>query len=78
MKCCLFENHDVFVTKLSPQLGKTTLVEHNIHLKDNFVPKLQRPFRLTPDKKEVLRHQLDELLKQGIISCFRERGPTYH
>lgn len=73
LKCCLFENHDVFVTKLSPQLGKTTLVEHNIHLKDNFVPKLQRPFRLTPDKKEVLRHQLDELLKQGIISPVSEK-----
>lgn len=69
----MFENHDVFVTKLSPQLGKTTLVEHNIHLKDNFVPKLQRPFRLTPDKKEVLRHQLDELLKQGIISPVSEK-----
>lgn len=73
LKSCLFENHVVFVTKLSPQLGKTTLVEHNIHLKDNFVPKLQRPFRLTPDKKEVLRHQLDELLKQGIISPVSEK-----
>lgn len=73
LKSCLFENHDVFVTKLSPKLGKTTLVEHNIHLKDNFVPKLQRPFRLTPDKKEVLRHQLDELLKQGIISPVSEK-----
>ena len=48
-------------------------MEHTIHLKDNFVPKLQRPFRLSPDKKQVLRHQLDELLRQGIISPVLEK-----
>jgi hypothetical protein len=29
----------------------------------------QKPYRLTPDKKEVLRHLLDNLLNQGIISA---------
>ena len=65
MSDVLYANRDVFVTESSPALGKTSLVEHTIHLKDNFVPKLQRPFRLAPDKKQILRHQLDELLKQG-------------
>lgn len=48
----LYANRDVFVTESSPALGKT-LVEHTIHLKENFVPKLQRPFRLAPDKKQI-------------------------
>jgi hypothetical protein len=29
----------------------------------------KKPYRLTPDKKEVLRHLLDNLLNQGIISA---------
>lgn len=70
----LYANRDVFVTESSPALGKTSLVEHTIHLKENFVPKLQRPFRLAPDKKQILRHQLDELLKQGIISPVSEKA----
>lgn len=74
MSDVLYANRDVFVTESSPALGKTSLVEHTIHLKENFVPKLQRPFRLAPDKKQILRHQLDELLKQGIISPVSEKA----
>ena len=53
-------------------MGFTSLVEHRIALKPNAVSNHQRPYRLPPDKREVLRHQLDELLKQGIISPVEE------
>lgn len=49
-------------------MGFTRVLEHHICLKPDAVSKHQRPYRLSPDKKEVLRHQLDELLKQGIIA----------
>lgn len=58
----------LFVTPDSPDLGYTDVVKHKIILKPNAKPKHQRPYRLPPDKREVLRHQLDELLRQGIIS----------
>ena len=44
------------VTDYNPALGSTHLVEHEIHLKPDAVLKQQRPYRLTPDKREVLRH----------------------
>ncbi|GFO31274.1 polyprotein of retroviral origin [Plakobranchus ocellatus] len=31
-------------------------------------PKHQKPYRLSPDKKKVLEHQLEHLLEQGIIA----------
>ena len=70
---CLFGNKDIFVTKQNPSLGLTTLVEHQIHLKPDAKSKHQRPYKLPPDKREVLRHQLNELLKQGIITPVSER-----
>ena len=70
---CLFENKDIFVTKENPSLGLTTLIEHQIHLKPDAKSKHQRPYKLPPDKREVLRHQLNELLKQGILTPVSER-----
>lgn len=70
---CLLDNKDIFVTDIDPSLGFTNIVEHQIHLKPNFQSKHQRPYRLTPEKKEVLRHQLNELLKQGIIVPVSEK-----
>ena len=64
----LYESNDIFVTKQNPGLGFTTLVEHHIHLKPDAISKHQRPHRLSPDKKEILRHHLQELLDQGIIT----------
>ncbi|XP_046551038.1 uncharacterized protein LOC124260765 [Haliotis rubra] len=64
---CLYDCQDIFVTPRNSSLGLTHLVEHKIHLKPDYVPKHQRPYRLPPDKREVLRHQLDELVQQGII-----------
>lgn len=64
----LCDNKDIFVTKNNPSLGCTDVVQHHIILKPNMKPLHQKPYRLTPHKKEVLRHHLDELLEQGVIS----------
>ena len=56
LHACLYDNRDIFVTPNNPELGLTTVVEHKIHLKADMVPKHQRPYRLSPDKKQVLRH----------------------
>lgn len=63
----LYQNKDVFVTPDNPDLGLTDLVEHHFIMKPNFKPLHQKPYRLTPHKREVLRHHLSELLRQGII-----------
>ncbi|XP_064598461.1 uncharacterized protein LOC135464824 [Liolophura sinensis] len=68
----LYDNKDVFVTSDNPGLGLTHVVEHNIVLKPGAKPKYQRPYRLSPDKREVLRHQLDEVLAQGVIAPVNE------
>ena len=70
---CLVKNNDLFVTNENPSLGLTSVVEHQIHLNPNATSKHQRPYRLSPDKREVLRHQLDELLQQGIITPVSEK-----
>lgn len=64
----LYQHKNVFTTKSNPSMGFTRVLEHHICLKPDAVSKHQRPYRLSPDKKEVLRHQLDELLRQGIIA----------
>ena len=72
IKQLLLDNRDLFVTPDNPDLGLTRVVEHQIHLKPDAILKHQRPYKLTPDKREVLRHLLDELLRQGIISTVSE------
>ncbi|WAQ98060.1 POL4-like protein [Mya arenaria] len=69
---CLYKHKDMFITPENPDLGHTHVVEHQIHLKPDATSKHQRPYRLPPDKKRVLRHQLDELLAQGIIAPVSE------
>ena len=69
----MIENKALFVTPDNPNLGPTGLMEHKIHLKPDMTPKHQRPYKLAPDKREVLRHQLDELLRQGIIAPVSEK-----
>ena len=64
----LLQDKDIFVTPDNPTLGHTDLVEHHIVLKPDFKPNYQRPYRLPPQKREILRHHLDELLQQGIIT----------
>ena len=69
----LIENKVLFVTPDNPDLGLTDLVEHQIHLKPGMTPKHQIPYKRAPDKPEVLRHQLDYLLCQGIIVPVSEK-----
>lgn len=69
---CLLQNRDIFVTKENPNLGYTTAVQHKIILKSDAQPKHRKPYRLPPHKREVLRHHLDELLRQGIIAPVSE------
>jgi hypothetical protein len=40
----LYDNKDIFVTKQSPDLGFTDLVQHKIILRPDAKPKYQRPF----------------------------------
>ncbi|CAC5424650.1 unnamed protein product [Mytilus coruscus] len=68
----LYKNIDLFVTDDNPNLGYTKLIEHTIHLKPDATGKHQKPYRLPPYKREILRHHLDKLLKQGIISPVSE------
>lgn len=68
----LNRHKSLFVTPENPELGYTEIVQHKITLKHDFKPKNQRSYRLTPDKKEVLRHHLDELLQQGVIAPVNE------
>ncbi|CAC5415008.1 unnamed protein product [Mytilus coruscus] len=56
----------LFVTEENPDLGFTYVVQHQICLKPDFKPKHQISYLLTPEKKDILRHHLDELLRHGV------------
>ncbi|CAC5426485.1 unnamed protein product [Mytilus coruscus] len=64
----LHSHKGLFVTEENPDLGLTNVVQHHICLKPDFKPKHQRSYRLTPEKKDILRHHLDELLRQGVTA----------
>ncbi|CAC5386116.1 unnamed protein product [Mytilus coruscus] len=68
----LYKNIDLFVIDDNSNFGYTKLIEHTIHLKPDATGKHQKPYRLPPYKREILRHHLDKLLKQGIISPVSE------
>lgn len=61
----LYQHRDIFVTEDYPSLRCTD--QHHIILKQTFRPVHQAPYRLPPDKREILRYNLDELLEQGVI-----------
>ncbi|CAG2254909.1 unnamed protein product [Mytilus edulis] len=69
---CLYENRYLFVTKDNPDLGFSSLIEHKINFKPNAISKHQNPYKLPPYKREILREQLDDLLRQGIITPVSE------
>jgi hypothetical protein len=69
---CMHDNIDIFVTEENPRMGYTSVVEHTIILKPDAVGKQQKPYRLSPQKREILRYHLDSLLVQGIISPVKE------
>ncbi|CAC5398333.1 unnamed protein product [Mytilus coruscus] len=69
----LHSHKGLFVTEENPDLGFTiNVVQQQICLKPDFKPKHQRSYRLTPEKKDILRHHLDELLRQGVIALVDE------
>ncbi|VDI74561.1 Hypothetical predicted protein [Mytilus galloprovincialis] len=72
LACLLHDNLDLFVTEDNPNLGFTRVVEHKILLKQDAVGKHQKPYRLPPFKREILREHLDNLLQQGIIAPVSE------
>ncbi|GFO28343.1 retrovirus-related pol polyprotein from transposon [Plakobranchus ocellatus] len=64
----LFDKRKALVSKDNPDLGKCDIAEMSIRLKPDARPNHQKPYRLSPDKKKVLEHQLEHLLEQGIIA----------
>ncbi len=48
------------------QLERTTVLQHCIYT-THPVPIKQRPYRLTPEKQDILREQLKEMMEHGII-----------
>ena len=68
----VYGNKDIFVTKQCPDLGFGIWdLQIQYNTKYNYVTRCQTeiPYRLSPDKEEVLRHHLDNMLNQGIISA---------
>ena len=63
----LFNFRDSFLTKDNPEMGLCSNVKMKINLKAEAKPKYHRPYKLSPEKKEVLKYQLEHLLEQGII-----------
>ena len=72
IKNLLWSYSDIFVTKENPDIGLTPLVQHKIHVDPHAKLPHQRPYRLSPDKKIVLRDQLEELVERGVIIPVRD------
>ena len=47
--------------------GCTSLIKHRFKLSSEAVPKHFAPYRLSSQKKEWLRNEIDKLLKEGIV-----------
>lgn len=62
----LTEFQDVFDWH-NDRMGKTTLLEHEIILKENTPPIRHRPYRMAPVEQEYLKQELDRLCELGII-----------
>ena len=60
---CMHDNIDIFVTEENPRMGYTMIVKHTIILKPDAVGKQRKPYRLSPQKREILRFHLDNLLE---------------
>ena len=57
--------HDVFAFS-DDHLGRTSLVQHTIDTGDA-VPIKQRPYRTTPENKQEIDRQVNDMLERGII-----------
>ena len=62
----LFQKYcDVFAFS-DDQLGRTLLVQHSIDTGDA-MPIKQRPYRTTPENKQEIDRQVDDMLQRGLI-----------
>ena len=59
------EYHDVFAFS-DDQLGRTSLVQHTIDTGDA-MPIKQRPYRTTPENKQEIDRQVNDMLQRGVI-----------
>ncbi|SAL96908.1 hypothetical protein [Absidia glauca] len=62
----LSEFQDVFDWH-NDRMGRTTLLDHEILLKENTPPIRHRPYRMAPVEQEYLKKELDRLCDLGII-----------
>ena len=59
------QNRKVFATNLS-DLGSTTVYQHKIETRDE-IPVRSRHYRLSKDMKDLVKKEIDEMLKHNII-----------
>ncbi|UYV82700.1 hypothetical protein LAZ67_22000606 [Cordylochernes scorpioides] len=50
----------------SPRLGRTNLAKHRIDTEDA-KPIKHKPYRVSPKERDIIKDQIDEMLKEGII-----------
>ena len=62
----ILENHDVF-SKDKSDLGRTTVMEHKIRLKDD-APAYNKQFRIPEEHQSILIEHLQNWLKLGVVS----------
>lgn len=66
LKTLLKEFDDCFADSLA-EIGCTPLMEHRIELTDE-TPFKSKPYRVSPQEREFINDQVEEMLKYGIIS----------
>ncbi|UYV75794.1 hypothetical protein LAZ67_13001373, partial [Cordylochernes scorpioides] len=62
LKQILIKYADLF----SPRLGRTNLAKHRIDTEDA-KPIKHKPYRVSPKERDIIKDQIDEMLKEGII-----------
>lgn len=56
-----------FSDSFSDEPGKTTLTKHGIHLQPGTTPIKLSPYRVSSAKADVIKKELDDMLKLGVI-----------
>lgn len=63
----MMQRYDHIFDWNNDKIGNIDIMEHNIKLKPDAVPKRVRPYRLSPLETKSLKDELDKLLRLGII-----------